>query len=346
MDSGDTAQRPSAMARLEGSERELHRLASGVASLLEENIQLRQLLLALQQQGTNHAERLDRLTTAVAAGEALRAAPAVNTPPPLAPVPALPLAVPEGPEPRIGDPERFDGDPDEVEPFLTNCRLVFDLRPRNFASEAAKVAYTINLLTGRARLWGTAEYQRGSPACSSFHLLAAELQKVFGVGSSSADASRELMEIRQGRRTVADFSISFRTLASRSRWNSEAVVDAYLHSLADYIKDELVAHEVPSTLDEAIALTTRIDQRIQARRREKGRSSQVQSSARSSGRPAQALRPSASPRRSSPEPMELGRASLTPEERHRRLTAGLCLYCGGEGHLVATCPLKDRAHRR
>ena len=39
-------------------------------------------------------------------------------------------------------------------------------------------------------------------------------------------------------------------------------MDAFFHSLADYIKDELVSHELPSTLDEAIALAVRIDRRM------------------------------------------------------------------------------------
>ncbi|KAL2083713.1 hypothetical protein ACEWY4_021486 [Coilia grayii] len=93
-------------------------------------------------------------------------------------------------EPRVGCPERFDGDPTQVRAYLTNCCLVFSLQPRNFATEAAKVAYAINHLSGRARLWGTAEFERQSPACSSFSQFADEMVKVFDTGSSSAEASR------------------------------------------------------------------------------------------------------------------------------------------------------------
>jgi len=40
--------------------------------------------------------------------------------------------------------------------------------------------------------------------------------------------------------------------------------------------------------------------------------------------------------------MEVGRTSLTREERERRRRGGLCLYCGQVGHFVSRCPVKGR----
>ena len=68
---------------------------------------------------------------------------------------------------------------------------------------------------------------------------------------------------------MADYSIDFRTRVSRSNWNGTAISDAFLYGLANYIKDELVTHDTPDTLDGIIDLAIRIDLRIQARRREK-----------------------------------------------------------------------------
>uniref|UniRef100_A0A674NES1 Uncharacterized protein n=1 Tax=Takifugu rubripes TaxID=31033 RepID=A0A674NES1_TAKRU len=53
-----------------------------------------------------------------------------------------------------------------------------------------KVAYTITHLTGRAWLWGTAEWERQSEACSTFSAFAAELRKVFRQGNSRSSAGR------------------------------------------------------------------------------------------------------------------------------------------------------------
>jgi len=43
----------------------------------------------------------------------------------------------------------------------------------------------------------------------------------------------------------------------------------FLHGLAPYMKDELASRDIPSTLDGVIKLATRVDSRIQDRRRER-----------------------------------------------------------------------------
>ncbi len=41
-----------------------------------------------------------------------------------------------------------------------------------------------------------------------------------------------------------------------------------------------------------------------------------------------------------PEPMLVDNTRLSRTERHRRLSQGLCLYCGASGHTIATCPVR------
>ena len=57
------------------------------------------------------------------------------------------------------------------------------------------MAYTVNPLTGRACLWGTAEWMRGTPACYSFPGFSDELRKGFGTGPLGADAGRKLVDL-------------------------------------------------------------------------------------------------------------------------------------------------------
>ncbi len=40
------------------------------------------------------------------------------------------------------------------------------------------------------------------------------------------------------------------------------------------------------------------------------------------------------------EPMQTEAMRLAPAERQRRLSKGLCLYCGGVGHVISTCPTR------
>ncbi len=45
------------------------------------------------------------------------------------------------------------------------------------------------------------------------------------------------------------------------------------------------------------------------------------------------------------EPMQVGRARLSREERDRLRAKGLCLYCGAEGHFLVHCPVKGKARQ-
>ena len=143
----------------------------------------------------------------------------MSTRPPAVPVPTLEPPAPALPqprmitEPRVGTPERYDGNPELCGSFLTSCSLLFSLQPYTFATEEARVAYVISNLTGRALLWGTAEWERRTSACASFQAFSEELRKVFGLGAFRSDAARDLLSLRQGNQSVADFSIDFRTRA-------------------------------------------------------------------------------------------------------------------------------------
>ena len=44
--------------------------------------------------------------------------------------------------------------------------------------------------------------------------------------------------------------------------------------------------------------------------------------------------------------LSAGKRQLTNEERARRLAEGLCMYCGGQGHLARTCPSMARRNLR
>uniref|UniRef100_A0A674PJ94 Uncharacterized protein n=1 Tax=Takifugu rubripes TaxID=31033 RepID=A0A674PJ94_TAKRU len=148
------------------------------------------------------------------------------------------------------------------------------------------------------------------------------------------------MSVKQGSRPIADYAIDFRTRARLSDWNPAAQCDAFLNGLAPYIKDALVPFDLPPSLDGLINLTSRLDRRVQARRRElRQGEAEHRSSARLRGSPA-ASNLLTGPASGGAEPMQVGRTSLTPAERERRRQGNLCLYCGQAGHFVSHCPVK------
>ena len=82
-------------------------------------------------------------------------------------------------EARVPPPERCSGAPGSCRPFLVQCSLSFELQPSAFPTERSRVAYIVSLLTGRARDWGTAEWERDTPVCASVSAFSTELRKVF-----------------------------------------------------------------------------------------------------------------------------------------------------------------------
>ncbi|XDV13693.1 hypothetical protein PO909_002052 [Leuciscus waleckii] len=263
------------------------------------------------------------------------------TPPTAPPTPPTPPPLPQTnhpPEPRLPAPERYNGDPQLRRAFLTKCSMFFTLQPQTFASEEAKVALVLTLLSGRASQWGAAVWENHDPCCSSFQSLAAEIKRVFDRAVAGREAARQLADLRQGGRSVTDYSIEFRTLAAECNWNEEAQWDRFLHGLADRIQGEIYALDLPKDLNGLIELALRVDARLQ----------RVEQHSRRTMVPETFTAPRASGSDTvSPtfdhEPMQVGRARLSREERERRRSQGLCLYCGGTCHFINTCPVKDRA---
>ena len=111
----------------------------------------------------------------------------------------------------------------------------------------------ITQLTGRAREWGTAEWEKQSALCSSVTAFSEGLRKVFDHATPGREAARGLFNLVQGSRRVTDYSIEFRTLAAERDLNSSSLTDAFYNGLSDDIKDELVARDPPTDLDALIA---------------------------------------------------------------------------------------------
>ena len=252
----------------------------------------------------------------------------ISLPAPLSHPPPSALAYP-GPvlEARVGVPERYTGDPEGCNPFITNSSILFALQPYTFASEEAKVAFTVNNLTGRARLWATAGWERHTPACYSFSAFATKLCEVFGVTPRGPDTSGGLLGLG-GSCSVTDYTIDFCIWALRNEWNQAAQVDAFLLGLADYVKDELVSYNLPASLDSIIELASVWTDGFKLDTERWLLILQLL--------PGHQLCPpsTSTPRRNS-EPMQVGRASLTPQERERRCRGNLCLYCVQPRHFIS-----------
>ncbi len=113
----------------------------------------------------------------------------------------------------------------------------------------------------------------------------------------------------------------------------------FLHGLADQIQGEIVCGELPTSLDGLIELALRVDSRLQQRDQRDRQwltATQDYFSIKSGGTVSH---------RSNNEPMQVGGARLSREERERRRRGGLCMYCGASGHFRVECPVKRQARQ-
>ncbi len=103
----------------------------------------------------------------------------------------------------------------------------------------------VSLLTGHARGWATAAWEVQASCCGHYEFKG-EMIKVFDRSVYGHEASRLLAVLHQGERSVADFAIEFRTLATTCEWNEPALVARFLEGLNIDLKHEIYACEPPA----------------------------------------------------------------------------------------------------
>lgn len=79
-----------------------------------------------------------------------------------------------------------------------------------------------------------------------------------------------MFSLKQGRRSVAGFSVEFWILAEESGWEEKALRGAFLNSLNKNIKRELATKELPKSLSALINMCISLDDHMQEFSRRSG----------------------------------------------------------------------------
>lgn len=138
---------------------------------------------------------------------------------------------------------------------MTMC-LVCNQQPQFCSTEQSRIDYLIGLLRGNALAWATAMWEKQSPALTTYTASTDEMRRVFDHPVYGQDASKRLLSLRQGMRSVADY------------WHNESLQAVFSQGLNETIKDELVSHPEPFDFEDLVSLVIRIDNRLCERRRE------------------------------------------------------------------------------
>lgn len=85
------------------------------------------------------------------------------------------------------------------------------------------------------------------------------VREVFEYPAVGKDISLQLMELRQGADTAADYTIKFRTLVAQSGWNDTALWAVYREGLNPELQTEMTCREVQTSLSQYVSTTIRLD---------------------------------------------------------------------------------------
>ena len=262
-------------------------------------------------------------------------------------------------EPSLAPPNTYAGGFDLCRGFVTQCELHFKHQSSRYLTDGSRVAMIMASLSGRALNWAGATIRQNPHLADNLPEFLEEFRRVFDHPTEGSDAAGRLHAIQQGSRSVADYTLEFRTLAADSGWDDIALRSAYRRGLSEELKDLLV-RDRPTSLNELATLAHRLDDRLRERRRERAqmregpsRKNPIRHGESQTMRNTVTTNPVCFPSgtevsRSTEgeEPMQLGRTRLTPDAREKRYLERRCFYCGGGGHVLRTCPTrpKDPAH--
>ncbi|MCI4389681.1 hypothetical protein PGIGA_G00101270 [Pangasianodon gigas] len=230
----------------------------------EQEVMQANVLAAHQQQLarlTSLTEELVKTLQAIRLPSSESASPSVEPAPP----PSHATA-----SPRLAYPEKFDGTPARCKGFLLQCSLFVSQQPALYSTEESRIAFVCSLLSGKALDWATAVWNFTRPAFSSFEAFLQRFREVFDLPEGGDGAGEQILTLRQGEKTAADFALSFRTLAAQTGWSDDPLKLLFRKGLNLELQAELACRDEGKTLDQLINLAIRIDNLTRSRRPSRG----------------------------------------------------------------------------
>ncbi|OMJ11073.1 Retrotransposon-derived protein PEG10 [Smittium culicis] len=247
---------------------------------------------------------------------------------------------------KLPDAAKFDGKPFEYASFLNNMNLFFWASPEMFAADRSKILYVGTHLLGTASNWFGSLVSVNSPCLDSYETFLTEFANNFSDPSHSIKVRGLIRKCKQGPRTVISYATEFRALARESGFDDIALVDQFLRGLNPKIMQYLMLSDLPNSLEENIKIAIRVDNRITTV--DQMTNTPIYEKSHNPFRKSNNndLTPASSATLQSQDQtvyMEIDamttrpRGPLTAKEKARRYELGLCLYCGGSGHIALEC---------
>lgn len=264
-------------------------------------------------------------------------------------------------ESKVAAPDKFVGKKGgEVYRWFAQIRLVFRSKPQMYKHDEDKISYALSYMSGAAQNWAMPLLQaldegRQHKLLTNYDAFREAVISVYGDLDRRGNAEDRLAKIKQTG-SVAAYVSSFNEHAAQVDWNEPSLVARFRAGLKDEILHSVATAETqPRGLQDWIAMASRIDQRLWARRQARRPSSMCSSAHQgpSSNPKSQPFVPMDHAGRfqtlregSGPVPMELDATHVsitalakTAAERLEYQRHGRCWGCGEIGHVRAKCPV-------
>jgi hypothetical protein len=248
---------------------------------------------------------------------------------------------PKQKEPKLGNPDKYNGMRSLCRSFLAQCHNVFAMQPSIYHNSAtgqrnsiAMIGYVASHLTDAPAAWYASLVATNSPLLQSWTLFSAEFLLLYDDPERERTAAFHLERLTQGKSTVAEYAASFRQYALDVQWGQPVLAQRFKRGLRDDIQDLLLTvpelYTLPEVINAAIKCEIRINERNLNKTNPLNSNSSFDTHSHHTG----------------PTAMDLNaidvRGKLTDAIRAECLRRGLCLYCRQPGHRVADCPTKPK----
>ena len=248
---------------------------------------------------------------------------------------------------KIPNPKEFSGETDKLRPFLAQLRL----KASTLSDEQSRLRLAVSVLSGAALDQVMPYLKDDSVDLPDLAALITLLEQAFDNPNRIADANRKLLSLVQANNTP--FSVhyaEFQRYAAEGSWDEQAKLVLLKSSLCPRLKQDMIVVDVePAKFRDFVALCQRLDSKRRAYATDttapRPGISRPNPTPRSTV-PAVATAPAVPTTASGthPGPMDLSsnRRRISPEEKARRQSQGLCNYCGGAGHYARECPNRQQ----
>lgn len=193
--------------------------------------------------------------------------------------------------------ELFEGDLDQC-----GDRLAFFRSPSLFPDHMSRLTFTVNSLKWKALRWAHTFLQSHSIEKLTFQCFLQVFRRVFDHPLQQEATAKRILTLRQGRKSIANYSVDFRITAEEAGWDNQSLKGLFTNSLMIWL---IWRSELTTAFESARGRRTTIPISLTCL-------------------PSAQLPPLYLQKHTpelDPEPMQLGRARLTQEERMRRLEA-------------------------